>query len=425
MSRTRWRLLATFALAASAALVPLAALGADSGPAPQPAKVTRSAYYTAPATTSLPAVLVHEFPPGVVCIVVPQACPEGLQQIKQTLGINPGLPIPATPDYQLPQPVLPNTLPVGLFGGKIRYVSELKFDVPKIDAGQKVDRFDLVLEQAPLSFSMESPAFRAAVLAALSTYEKQSPDPVQSFLMSLADQSTPLLTANVTGIEACLVTKPWQDGTSQDIATAPKTDCLYGTTGKYDAAANTWTFDLSSVAQAWLDGVYPNEGIELHPVGAPNVAYGDPDASTNSLISLTSAGAATGAVPQLRVATSPKPSDDTSTPAPAVSDTGSDTGTSGGVLGSTVSAPSSDLLPASPSTGPVTSTITTGKAKAKAKLASAHRKSVWWLWLWLPIALIGMLALLQGFETRPATVLAREEGALTRLVALNRRQPNP
>jgi hypothetical protein len=94
------------------------------------------------------------------------------------------------------------------------------------------------------------------------------------------------------------------------------------------------------------------------------------------------------------------------------------------VLGSSVSAPSSDLVASSPSTGPVTSTITTG-TKAKAKLASAHRKSLWYVWLWLPIALIGMLALLQGFETRPATVLAREEGALTRLVALNRRQPTP
>ena len=109
MNRTRWRLLAALALAANAMLIPLAALGADSGPPPQPAAVTRAAYYTASATTSLPQVLVHEFPPGVVCIVVPQACPQGLEQIKQTLGINPGIPIPNTPDYQAPQPVLPNT----------------------------------------------------------------------------------------------------------------------------------------------------------------------------------------------------------------------------------------------------------------------------------------------------------------------------
>jgi hypothetical protein len=423
VNRTRWRLLAALALAANAMLIPLAALGADSGPPPQPAAVTRAAYYTASATTSLPQVLVHEFPPGVVCIVVPQACPQGLEQIKQTLGINPGIPIPNTPDYQAPQPVLPNTLPVGLFGGKTRYVSDLRFDMPKIAADQHVDRFDLVLEQAPLSFSMESPAFRAAVLAALSTYEEKSPDAIQSFLMSLADQSTPALTTNATGIEACLVTKAWQAGDSQDIATAPKTDCLYGTTGKYDTASNTWTFDLSSVAQAWLDGVYPNEGIELHPIGAPNVAYGDPDPSTNSLISLTSAGAATGATPTLRVATSPKPTDDTST-APAATDTGTDTSGSGGVLGSSLTAPSSDLLSPAPSTGPVTSTITSGSTKAKAKLASAHHKSLWYVWLWVPIALVGMLALLQGFETRPVLV-SREEGALTRLVSVNRRHPNP
>jgi hypothetical protein len=425
VTRTRWRLLAAVALAANAVLIPLAAHGADSGPPPQPANVTRTAYYTASATTSLPQVLVHEFPPGVVCIVVPQACPQGLEQIKTALGINPGIPIPNTPDYQAPQPVLPDTLPVGLFGGKTRYVSDLKFDMPKIASDQKVDRFDLVLEQAPLSFSMESPAFRAAVLTALSTYEEQSPDPVQAFLMSLADQSTPLLTTNVTGIEACLVTKPWQAGNSQDIATAPKTDCLYGTTGVYDAKANTWTFDLSSVAQAWLDGVYPNEGIELHPIGAPNVAYGDPDASTNSLISLTSAGAATGATPQLRVATSAKPSDEAAAPA-VTTDSGSGTSSSGGgVLGTNLTAPSSDLLSPAPSPGPVTATLGSTGSKAKtAKLASAHHKSIWYVWLWLPIALIGMLALLQGFETRPVLV-SREEGALTRLVSLNRRQPNP
>jgi hypothetical protein len=424
MTRTRWRLLAALALAANAILVPLAALGADSGPAPQPATVSRSAYYTAPATTSLPQVLVHEFPPGIVCIVVPQACPEGLQQIKAALGFNPGIPIPASPDAQLPQPVLPNTLPVALFGGKPRYVSDLKFDLPKIAPDQKIDRFDLVLAQAPLSFSMESPAFRAAILTALSTYETKTPDPIQAFLTALADQSTPLLTTNVTGIEACLVAQPWQEGTSQDITKAPKTDCLYGTTGVFDAAANTWTFDLSAVAQAWLDGAYPNEGISLGPIGAPNVAYGDPDPSTNFLISLTSAGAATGATPTLKVATSPKTSDSASVP--ALSDTSSSGG--GDVLGSSVSAPSGDLLSAAPSTGGVTPSLgTTSTATPKAskpKLASTHRSSLWYVWLWLPIALIGMLALLQGFEARPATI-SREEGALTRLVALNRRHRAP
>ena len=419
MTRSRWRLVAAGALLTSVFLAPMAARGADSGPPAQPVTFTRQAYFTAPATTALPQVLVHEFPPGVVCIVVPQACPEGLQQIKTALGINPGIPIPASPDYQAPQPVLPNTLPIGMLGGKPRYTSYLKFEPPKIAADQKVDRFDLVLGQDQLSFAMESPAFRAAVLTALATYEAQSPDPIQAFLTSLADQSTPILTPNPTGIEACLVTKPWKDGASQDAAAAPKTDCLYGTTGVFDPAAKTWTFDLSSVAQAWVDGAYPNEGIYLGPIGAPNVAYGDPDLSTNFLISLTSSGSATGASPMLRVATSPKPVDEVAaTPSPDLTSTGG-----GDVQGATLTAPSADLSTLRPS--PVTATAGSGTTKlsiAKSpRLASQHRKSLWYMWFWVPIALIGMLALLQGFETTAAGVVGREEGALTRLVAMRRR----
>jgi hypothetical protein len=423
VSRTRWRLVAAAAFLASAAVAPIAAQGADSAPPAQPVTFSRQAFFTAPATAALPQVLVHEFPPGVVCIVVPQACPEGLQQIKTALGINPGIPIPASPDYQAPQPVLPGTLPVGMLGGKPRYSSFVKFDMPKIGSDQKIDRFDLVLGQDQLTFAFESPAFRAAVLAALSTYEAKSPDPITAFLMSLADQSTPIATPNPTGIEACLVAQPWQDGASQDMAKAPKTDCLYGTTGRFDSAANTWTFDLSSVAQAWLDGAYPNEGIYIGPIGAPNVAYGDPDVSTNFLISLTSSGSATGVKPALRVATSPKPSDEVAAaPSPDLSSAGG----AGEVQGATLTAPSSDLSSLSP--GPVASAASGGGTKLStttraARLAAHHHKSIWYVWFWVPVVLLGMLALLQGFETTTPATAGREEGALTRLVATRRRPP--
>ena len=58
----------------------------------------------------------------------------------------------------------------------------------------------------------------------------------------------------------------------------------------FDAAARTWTFDLTFAVQAWTEGtdgdVLPNQGIMLRPVGAPNLAYGDPDFSTNWQVSL-------------------------------------------------------------------------------------------------------------------------------------------
>ena len=54
--------------------------------------------------------------------------------------------------------------------------------------------------------------------------------------------------------------------------------------------AGTWVFDLTFAAQAWTEGVdgevLANQGIMLRPLGAPNFAYGDPDFSTNWVVSL-------------------------------------------------------------------------------------------------------------------------------------------
>ena len=67
---------------------------------------------------------------------------------------------------------------------------------------------------------------------------------------------------------------------------------------------------------------------------------------------------------------------------------------------SSATAPSSDLSTLSP--GPVTSASGSGTTKLstapKSGRLASHRKSLWYAWLWVPIALIGMLALLQGFD---------------------------
>src|SRR6476661_5298272 len=98
------------------------------------------------------------------------------------------------PDFQSPQPVAPGTLPVGMLGGKPRYTSYVKMTVPAIPSGSLIDRFDLVLTQTDVSYALESPAFRAAVLAGLEAYETHDPAAFTEFLGAVADQTSPLAT---------------------------------------------------------------------------------------------------------------------------------------------------------------------------------------------------------------------------------------
>jgi hypothetical protein len=318
----RLRPLLAGAIALAAVWTPMTAAGGQEAPAAL--KVTREAFYTSRFLGSLPPVLTKQVPPSPVCLVAPaQVCGPEVDALKATLGLNKGLPIPDVPDFQLPQPVAPGTLAVGMIGGQTRYTSALRFDLPTVPENALVEKFDLVLDEGDLTFAIESPAFRGAILAGLSQYPEQHPEALQAYLEGVAGGNPAVADFEPTGIEACIIRSAWTAGASQDSTTRPAADCLLGGTGQRDTAAGTWTFDISSIVQAWVDGDAPNEGIYLGPLGAQNVAYGDPDPTTNFEISLnTTSGTGPRAVAEF----GEKP--------PDVSDSGSDvSGGLGGDLG--------------------------------------------------------------------------------------------
>lgn len=410
--------------------------GPAGGDKTEPAKVEREAYYTAPANGAVPVTLTKEFPPGIACILVPQACGTTTQPVTTPLGgaVAPVTGTP-TPDFRSQQPVEPGTLPVGLLGGKPRYTSYVKFPLPSIPAGSLIDKFELVLTETQVSYALESPAFRGALLAGLEAYETRGPEPFVQYVGSVASQTNPLATTKITGIELCAVTAPWPAGGSQDAATQPARDCIFGANGVRDAAAKTWTFDLTLLAQAWLDGTTPNEGVYLGPLGAENLAFGDPDTSTNWQVSL--GGGTSAAPPKLVYAFSEGFGDETA----SLDDLGTglgtdDLGTDDGSFGSLDSFggasldPSADLGSSSfDSLGgagaAVTGTIRGGGAvtagprttAGRARLIGESRpRTPWWLWLLLPLGLGAAYAFERSLAADP-TVVRRGGGALTRLMA--------
>ena len=396
----------------------------------EPAKVEREAYYTAPSDGAVPATLTNEVPPGIVCILIPQVCGTQTQPITTPLG---GVVAPVTqsdlPDYQSPQPVQPGTLPVGMLGGKPRYTSYLKFGLPEIPSGSIVDKFDLVLSETQVSYALESPAFRQAILAGLVTYQTQTPAAFTNFIGSVADQTTPLATNAPTGIELCAVSAAWPAGPSQDSTTQPAKDCIFGANGVRDAAARTWTFDLSLLAQAWLDGTTPNEGIYLGPIGADNLAFGDPDTSTNWQVSL--GGAEAEVKPKIVYAFSEGFGDDAGLDDLSGELTLDDADLGGGDVVPSVDTFGSALDPTVDSTtfgGGTTTRVTrtpaaavtpappTAGAPIQARLAGQSRPTTpWWLWLLLPLGLGVAYFYSRSLEETPPPGRPGG-GALTRLM---------
>ena len=394
---------------------------AQTDATPKPAQVEREAYYTAEADGAVPATITSEFPPGIVCILVATACSTQTQPVTSPIGqvVEPVVTAD-TPDHQSPQPVEDGTLPVGMLGGKSRYTSYLKFVVPSdIPSGSLVDRFDLILRQEDVSYALESPAFRQAILAGLVTYQNKTPDEFTKFVGAVANDTAPLTAYAPTGVEACAVTAAWPAGESQDAATQPARDCIFGANGTYDAATGDWTFDLSLLAQAWLDGTTPNEGVYLGPIGAENLAFGDPDTSTNWQISLAGREAAdAGSRPRIRYAFSEGFGDEsfdlggelTLDDGPIEEDLGVvapldpfpnvDDGALTGTFEPTVGP--SDEVAAPPVTG---------------RLAAESRpRTPWWLWLLLPMGLGVAYVFGRSMEQVPPPGHSGR-GALTRLMA--------
>jgi hypothetical protein len=399
----------------------LSASAGDADPVAQSAVVTRQAYFTHPITQITPPVLRTGFPPATACLVaglvgVPQICGNEVQQVAALLGLGDGLPVLVTPDGDLAQPLAPSTTPVGMLGGQQRYTSLFQLALPALPAGEAFGSFELVLHQDGVNFALESPALRDVVAQLVAQLEDQDPQLIADAVERAITGEVPLAAETVTGIEACPATQTWNGGPAQgaslDGTRLPDVSCLIGTTGAYDAKAKTWTFDLTFAAQAWTTGLdggepLPNEGVVLRAAGAPNLAYGDPDLSTNWVVSLADNTAAARLRPVIRYTTVPASDDgggsavlpDDSFEVPSFGDS-----TGGLGLGS-------------PSLGGSGSTLGALRARyAEVPKGGGHPRTPGWVWVALPLAAAGALVFGEALRSQPA-LAKRRPGALTRLEA--------
>ncbi|HEX9683764.1 MAG TPA: hypothetical protein VGA13_11820 [Acidimicrobiales bacterium] len=393
----------------------------------EPIGVVSEAYYTTPFTASLPPVLVSEVPPGVVCIVAgiagaAQVCGDEVQALKAELegtplDVSDGLPIPESPDSSIPQPVAPGTLPVGILGGQQRYASYVELELPPVPDGHQVDRFQLVLHQDPnaINVAFESPAFRDLVLGIISQISSQSPDPFVELIQGVAGGDVALLNPEPTGIEACMVVSEWDAGENQHSDDQPDIDCIFGSTGQFDAATETWTFDLTFAMAAWASGT-ENLGISLRPLGAENLAYGDPDLSTNFVISLAGGEAADALLPAARLVTSPIPEPielPTFTPPPPPPAIVSNTNVFD--PDPVFTAPPAPISAPEPQPAP----SVFQPPAPEVELVSSDAGSAWYAWASLPFGVLVLWSFAGAVDAAPALATSRP-GALTRLVAAGR-----
>jgi hypothetical protein len=254
---------------------------------------------------------------------------------------------------------------------------------------------------------------RDVVLQIISQLEDQDPQLIADAIVRALSGEVPLAAETVTGIEACPTVQTWNGGPAQgaslDGTRLPDVNCVAGTTGVFDPAARTWTFDLTFAAQAWTTGLegqepLPNEGLLLRPAGAPNLAYGDPDLSTNWLVSLADSTAAAGLRPVIRYSTVPDEGGtdgsvalpDGSFEIPVLGDTGG-----------------FDLGPSTGGGG--TSTVGALRARfAEGEHTGGDPHTPGWVWIGLPLLAGGALLLTDALRAQPA-LARRRPGALTRL----------
>lgn len=422
----------TIAVSAVLALVSLTGFAAPGSAQDKQevAGVEREGYFTRPATSATPPVLVDGFPPSNVCLVagivgLPQLCGPEISGTANDLGLSGGIPVPETIDADLVQPVAPDTMPVGMAGGEERYVSALQFDLPRLEDGQQFGSFELLMRPDGLGFAVESPGFRKAVLAVISQVGDQDPQAfIDDLTAILQDEETPVIAQTITGIEACPATESWDGRRAQnggiDGSRIPDRDCLIGTTGSFDESNSSWTFDLTFAAQAWSTGgitgeTLPNEGILLRPLGAENLAYGDPDLSTNWLVSLAGAEAADDLRPRIRYTivedfAPPVEVVEPITPTPDLGPTPVVPDVAGPDLGPL---PQPDVATPSPPANVTSGAISARYAERAA--SSTDFSTPWMLLLLIPIGLAGAWMLGEALIAGPAAT-GHRQGALDELV---------
>ncbi len=391
-----------------ASIMTLAPAGAQSASdaEPTPLEVEKTAYYITNAGRAVPDTLTSEFPPGVVCVVRPELCPESLEPVTGPIGDGVGEVENLESEPQGTAP--PGSLPVSIFAGETRYNAAVKVVLPELAPGQELGRFVLRLGETQPTYHSSSPAFRQAVLAAVASAGAGEPNQ-EEFQKVLGED--PVESA-VIGVEACPTTEAFEAGDGQPEENQPEIDCIFGSNGvRLDDG--TWEFDLTFAAEAWYSGSLANEGIFLRSTGAPNLAFGDPDTSTMAQVTLVP-DTAEAAVEQQPESAPPAPftpsNDNSSSPsfesAPA---------SSGNIF-----APPASTTPEVAAEQPAPEVVEVpSQPVAAPAVPLGDATSPWWIWLLVPVFLAGMYLTAQSLTTE-VVLAAEREGAMSRLIASNR-----
>lgn len=414
---------------------------------PKPLEITRQAYWARSLGHVPPNVLVAHFPPTVVCLVAPDFCNSPLAPVLQGIDAQVVANQPETivpgggPADVLAQVMVggEDHLPTGVIAGARRYLSAVRFELPTIPSGHRVDRFELVLTPvSDFTFHFDSPGFRQAILAILRGIQTEDPGAFQQEFEKVGSDNHPMVNDEVPlGVEACPIVEgvAWDEGSNQDAATAPErdnderrtnaegesellpkqVDCILGANSKIEDGK--WVFDLTLAANAWAGGRMPNNGVLLRPVLPPNLAYGDPDLSTfdqATFFSPKSTDVPEDA-PQYVMATEedsePVRLGTSQTVQPQVLGAREETFTE--VFGSVDQ-------PATPLDAPARAAAPSTQGGLVPAL-SGTPVTEWWVWMLLPLFLAGAYLISQALTAEPAMAFAERSGAMTRLIEARRR----
>lgn len=418
-----------------ATLSPAVAQEDEETPTVEPEKTAQ--YSNPESDTYTPNTATEEVPPGVVCIVFSQVCGEETQTV--TGPVNEQLDQGQEQSQAAPvQPTPPEGLTMSINQGEIRYTSGVRYPQPDVPESQRIDSYVLSFDQDnDFTFHSESPAFRQAALAAVAAVGAQDPEVFQEeFQKALAEE--PANTEQVMGLEACPFTQPFEateHPQTADRSELPRNedgtlaiDCILGANGQYDEETQTWSFDLTLAANAWASGDAPAEGLYIRPTASENVAYGDPDPSTNAQVVLQPAARA--ATESSEPPPPPEPldsgGDSAAAPGTDASSGATTTTTPSGagnqpVFGQPPSTTSSDEQPSVAEPAATAAPAEQQPAQQPAEQVQAAGEQApttpWWVWLLVPTFLGGAFMVTESL-TAEAVVAAGggRSGAMTRLI---------
>lgn len=170
-----------------------------------------------------------------------------LEQIERRIAVPPN----RTLTVRLPNPEASDTLPVALVNGKPEKESALKLDLAArgIAPPARISSFVLTMAEDVPGGKNE-------------TDDETNPNVVPEYNVARPGGAT-------AKIQACPATTQWAPTAGAELwpkrPAFDQSGCALGTRDDSDPRAPTWSFDLTSMAQGWIDAPASNQGVVLVP----------------------------------------------------------------------------------------------------------------------------------------------------------------